>query len=346
MNRATAPMFAQLDRIGTEEAIFGPKIQQLGGLQEQVYQKIGRTIPEIDPKDVGKVNATLKDGAPAKVYLAEIAENPSRYQLTDQQEEWLKVAREVDTAPRQILQAHGQQVGEYQAKTTEHFVGRIMAGKYNENGELIESGAISVTDKRGLTGKATLSKERTFDSIEQAVAEGFVPEYSLAKTMMQRTRAAAREAVNIRVGGWMADHFREASRGNVPGLRIESGATKPGFGQPGEIGVLVNTENEGVQRRLYKLNGEEAQEDSRVREPDNLGARTERLPTGHSEGRRQDWSGAEVRGAERGCLCHRDSVGAGVVCPPHKILQAVCKGSSTGTQSHLQPTRDNQGESV
>ena len=115
INRGLAPMFAQLDRLGTEPAIFGAK------------------------DATGKVDAILTNGDETKIFVGQIAENPSRYQLTEEQQEWLRVAQEINQAPKKILEAHGQKVDTYE-HTTEFFVGRMIVGKYDSTGDVCRAG--------------------------------------------------------------------------------------------------------------------------------------------------------------------------------------------------------------
>ena len=234
INRGLAPMFAQLDRLGTEPAIFGHKDAN------------------------GKVDAILKEGDEARVFVGQIAENPSRYQLTEEQQEWLRVAQEINQAPKKILEAHGQKVSDFEHET-EFFVGRMIVGKYDSTGDVVELAYVPMADKRGLAGRAGTVKARAFDSIEDALEAGYAPEPSYSKTLLLRARSAGREAVNIRVGHWLAQYLKTAHEGSVPGLAVVPGGNKPfRYGQQ-ELDVLVNTPKKGVQRFQYRLEGPEAQ---------------------------------------------------------------------------------------
>ena len=135
-----------------------------------------------------------------------------------------------------------------------------MVGKYDSMGNVVELGYVPMSDKRGLAGRATTTKARTFDSIEEAVAAGYAPEPSYSKTLMLRSRSAAREAVNIRVGGWIAEHLKKASRGEVEGLTVQPGhlAGQSSYGQT-SIEVLTNRGRRGVGVTEYKLEGPQAQ---------------------------------------------------------------------------------------
>ena len=233
INSALAPMFAQLDRLGTEDALFGHKVE-------------------------GKVDAILTNGDETKVFVGQIAENPSRYQLTEEQQEWLRVAQEINQAPKKILEGHGQKVTDYEHKT-EFFVGRMMVGRYDSTGEIVELAYVPMADKRGLAGRAGTVKSRAFDSIEDALAAGFMPEPSYSKTLLLRARSAGREAVNIRVGHWLAQHLKQAHEGAVPGLAVVPGGNKPFRVGQQQLDILVNTPKRGVQRFQYRLEGPEAQ---------------------------------------------------------------------------------------
>ena len=234
MDAKIIPMFAQLERIGTEDALFGLK------------------------DEAGKVAATLANGQETRVFVGQIAENPSSYQLNAQQTEWLRVAQEINQAPKKILEAHGQTVSEYE-HDTEFFVGRMIAGKYDSEGNLVKSVYVPMSDKRGLSGRAATVKERTYDSIEDAVKAGFAPEPSYSRTLLMRTRSAGRESVNIRVGHYLAQHLKEAAAGGVEDLRVVPGGNiQRGYGQS-DLELLVNTPKKGVQRFIYRVEGPQAE---------------------------------------------------------------------------------------
>ena len=232
MNRAISPMFAQLDRLGREDALFGVK------------------------DDTGRVTATRTNGEAVQVFVQEIAENPSRYQLSASQETWLAAAQEINQAPKKILEAHGQKVKETE-HSTEYFVGRIIVKKENAAGDIVELGYVPTSTKRGLAGRATTIRARSFDSTEEAIAAGFLPEPSYSRTLLLRSRSAAREAVNIRVGHWMGQHLKEAHAGNVPGLEVLGNRAKRRAGEQ-SLELLLNTRR-GVRPRTFRLAGPEAQ---------------------------------------------------------------------------------------
>ena len=232
MNRAVSPMFAQLDRLGREDALFGVK------------------------DDTGRVTATRTNGEAAQVFVQEIAENPSRYQLSASQETWLAAAQEINQAPKKILEAHGQKVKETE-HSTEYFVGRIIVKKENAAGDIVELGYVPTSTKRGLAGRATTIRARAFDSTEEAIAAGFLPEPSYSRTLLLRSRSAAREAVNIRVGHWMGQHLKEAHAGNVPGLEVLGNRAGRRAGEQ-SLELLLNTRG-GVRPRTFRLAGPEAQ---------------------------------------------------------------------------------------
>ena len=229
MNRGLAPMFAQLDRIGSETSIFGAK------------------------DEAGDVTAILKDGTETQVLVGQIAENPSRYQLTDEQRLWIDTAQEINQVPKRILEAHGQKVNDY-LYHTEFFVGRRIVAKRDKSGEIIDLGYVGLGDRKGLSGKATTTKAREFDSLEEVKAEGYIPEPSYSRTLMLRSMSAGREAVNIRVGHWLAQQLKRG----IPGVEVVPGRGPVGTTQH-EIEVLVNTSKEGVQRHVYRLDGPQAQ---------------------------------------------------------------------------------------
>ena len=122
-------MFAQLDRLGTESQIFGKA------------------------DDAGKITVKTTDGKDTEVFVGQIAENPSRYQLSEEQTEWLNVAQEINQAPKKILEAHGQKVPDYE-HDTEFFVGRMITGKYDSAGEVVELAYVPMQDKKGLAGRS------------------------------------------------------------------------------------------------------------------------------------------------------------------------------------------------
>ena len=222
-------MFAQLDRIGAEDVIFGVK------------------------DEAGRVTAKLKDGSETQVLVQQIAENPSRYDLTEKQILWLNTAQEINQAPKRILEAHGQKVHDYQ-HDSEFFVGRVIVGKYNATGEVVELGYVPLSDKRGFAGRAGTVKARAFDTIEDAVKAGFAPEPSYSRTLLLRSRSAGREAVNIRVGHWLAQQIRRGTEGlqAVP---------REGLSRVGQqdIDLLVDVPRRGVQPRTFRIEGPEAQ---------------------------------------------------------------------------------------
>ena len=102
-------------------------------------------------------------------------------------------------------------------------------------------------------------KSRTFDSIEDAVEAGYAPEPSYSKTMLLRARSAGREAVNIRVGEWLAGYLKQADQGQVPGLTVAKGGNEPfGYGQS-QLDLLVNRGgDEGVKLKQFRIEGPEA----------------------------------------------------------------------------------------
>ena len=233
MRRYTEPLAAQLNRLGTEDYMFGLKDAQ------------------------GRVRIPDKNGAPVQVLVQQIAENPKRYTLSEEQRQWIDTAQGLNQAPRSILVAHGQQVKAYDPLHSEFFVGRIILGKYDDAGEITEWAYVPITDRKGLAGRAGTTNERTYDTIEDAIADGFAPMPSYSDTLQLRIRAAARQAVNIRVGEFLAQHLKRAKAGDVPGLTIGRGNEPI---QPGEIDLelLVNAGKHGVTRRNYRLAGPEA----------------------------------------------------------------------------------------
>ena len=234
MNNGLMPIFTQLDRIGTEDAVFGVKDAR------------------------GMVSARTKTGDDVQVMVGQIAENPSRYVLNPLQDQWLKVAQEITETPRRILEAHGQKVHEYEHES-EFFVGRVIVGRYDAAGEVVELGYVPMSDKRGLAGRATTVKARTFDSIEDALEAGYVPEASYTRSLMLRARSAGREAVNIRIGHWLAQHLKRAKQGQVPGLNVAKGGNQPRQAGQHELDLLVNAPKIGVKRRMYRLEGPQAE---------------------------------------------------------------------------------------
>ena len=234
MESLTAPVFAQLDRIGSEEAVFGAKIRS--------------------GTDRGKVRFKTADGQEVRVFVQQIQENRSRYQLSERQIAWLDTALKIDEAPRNLLNAYGERIGLYEY-STQYFTGRLLVKKENYNGDLLDLGYVPMEAKQGIAGTATVTKHRAFDSIEEALAEGFSIEPSYHKTMVARMRSAGREAVNIRMGDWILSQARRPVQES--GLSVLSTDTPI---RAGQVDVpLVYTTPEGVVRDKIRLTGPQSQ---------------------------------------------------------------------------------------
>lgn len=226
-DRGFAPMFAQLERIGSEDKVFGPKIGK-GFLNLRQGRETTLLGPNpgtglvnlgVNPEDVGKVHAVTAEGQPVRVFVQQIAENPSRFQLTDKQKQWLETAQIMNQAPKKILEAYGQKVGRFDP-ASEFFVGRTLVTRTSADGDIIDLGYVG--GGSGLTSVANPAKHRTFNTMGDAVAMGFRPEHSYTETMLIRIRSAMREAVNIKIGTWLSDYLRQAEQGNVQGLQVLS----------------------------------------------------------------------------------------------------------------------------
>ena len=230
-----APALAWVEQVGTERAVWGVKNAD------------------------GKVQATLADKSVENVYVQEIIEDPKKYKLTENQTEWMRRALEVTTLPRRMLDAMGKKVGVYNPGDEKNYTGLLLLSRTTA-GQVVERGWAPMSAKRGLAGTAALTHERQFKTLAEALEAGFTPEPSYTMNMQMRMKAAGKNAVNIRLGEYIADWLKQASSKGAEGsqgISIRKNQGELGFGER-LVSLQVNTPK-GVLPHDYRIYGPKAQ---------------------------------------------------------------------------------------
>ena len=265
------PLFAWLDEIGSESAVFG------------------------QADEAGQVTATLKgerSGQQAQVYIQQIAENRGRYVLSELQEQWLDRADAVSQVSRDYLKRIGQRFEDFNPGDGSNYTGLLLVAKRNEAGEIVDFGYVAMSDRRGLAGKAAFVKQRQFQTLEEALEAGLLPEPSYRRALWVRAGMAGRQAVRARMSAYLAEHLKEARaggevqvhrglydrtprRGETPEWReaIEERLGGENYGRKGPpppkdvslpaghhiIDLQLYTERKGLTRKQLRISGPEAE---------------------------------------------------------------------------------------
>ena len=196
------PLFAWLDELGSESAVFG------------------------QADEAGRVTVTLKgerSGQQAQVYIQQIAENRGRYVLSALQEQWLDRADAVSRVSRDYLKTIGQRFGDFNPGDGSNYTGLLLVAKRNQTGEIVNFGYVPMSDRRGLAGKAAFVKERQYQTLEEALDAGLLPEPSYRRALWVRAGMAGRQAVRARMSAFLAQHLREARASADGSVQVHRG---------------------------------------------------------------------------------------------------------------------------
>ncbi|MDZ4231499.1 MAG: hypothetical protein U1C52_01785, partial [Patescibacteria group bacterium] len=130
------------------------------GTQDRVF---GKTDTE---------TGLLTTGTFRGLALDEIRTYPDRYSqdLNDKQKEWIKRAEEIEKAKLDALRRNGIEINELSFEDGGKYAGRRVIGKFNDAGELIESGRV-VSGRVG--AKQPFEKTRIFENFADALAAGY-----------------------------------------------------------------------------------------------------------------------------------------------------------------------------
>jgi len=105
--------------------------------------------------------------------IDEIRTNPKKYEhlMTDKQKEWIKRANEIERVKLEALRRNDIEINELSFEDGGEYAGRRVMGKFNDSGELIESGQIRVGGRVG--AKQAFEKTRVFKDAFDGIAAGY-----------------------------------------------------------------------------------------------------------------------------------------------------------------------------
>ena len=107
------------------------------------------------------------------ISIDDIRQNPGKYtrHMTAQQREWIKRAEEIEQAKLNALKRNEIEINELSFEDGGRYAGRRVMGKFNDSGELIESGRIGVSGRAG--AKQAFEKTRIFKEASDGITAGF-----------------------------------------------------------------------------------------------------------------------------------------------------------------------------
>jgi len=138
-------VMAHLWEIGTQDRVWG-KTDEMGLLKSEPFTGIS---------------------------IDDIRTNPAKYsaQMTAQQREWIKRADEIERAKLDALKRNEIEINELSFEDGGVYAGRRVMGKFNDSGELIESGRIGIGGRVG--AKMPFEKTRIFKDASDGINAGY-----------------------------------------------------------------------------------------------------------------------------------------------------------------------------
>jgi len=109
--------------------------------------------------------------------MNEIAENPSKFKLTERMEEWLKRTQTVEEAKFQYMKESGikiERIPVGEREMVERYANRIVVGRYAKDGELLEVRFVGPKGSTRLKGLTPQEQKRAYSTVEAAQKDRFV----------------------------------------------------------------------------------------------------------------------------------------------------------------------------
>ena len=177
----------------------------------------------------------------------EIAENPSRFDLTKAQRDWLDAMSGLEDEILALYKRNDIPIDEIALTDVERYAGRIHVALKTSDGTIIERGFIG--PHRGtLTGKTGQEHHRRFATMKEAKDKGYIT-LSYESSLSSRAQSAYNRVVNKNTKKWILDNmpdnvvFRPTRRGEQPSLGSEEEAMRA-FSQKGGSEIITGPNGE------------------------------------------------------------------------------------------------------
>ena len=204
-----------IDTDAKGQALIGRQI-----LMEEGKQKADQAFSFLSSKGTqaqvfGAVDAQgrLTTGPLRGLFLNDVRSNPAKYRnrLSRSQNEWIEAADELEKSKLSLLRSNGIDVAELDFSSGGRYAGRRLLGRINQETGQIDSIGVVRNKKPGLAGETASEKHRYFDTVEDAVKDGFVyvPE---DEALLFNIRDAYRRVADKRFSEWALD--------NIDGLKV------------------------------------------------------------------------------------------------------------------------------
>ncbi len=132
--------------------------------------------------------------------VQEIAENPSKFDLTTQEKLWIDAGDEIEKELLDFYTRNGIPINQVPLDEIERYAGRVHVAQVTPDGEIIAQG--SVGKGKNLGGKTSAEKSRSFTTIKEAQDSGFVP-LSYQESLRARSQSAWNRVINKQTQAWL-----------------------------------------------------------------------------------------------------------------------------------------------
>lgn len=164
---------AHARKFGNQDALFGRTVDATGLLESGPFK--GRSVNEL-------------------------AENPSRFNLTTQQRNWLDAMDGLEGEILDFYKRNGIPISEVPLVDIERYAGRVHVARILEDGTIIERGFAG--GGRRLVGRTGSQQQRVFTTVAESQKEGFIP-LSYEQGFAVRAQSAYNKVVNQRASDWI-----------------------------------------------------------------------------------------------------------------------------------------------
>ncbi len=135
--------------------------------------------------------------------VQEIAENPSKFDLSEQQRRWIDAGDDIERELLDFYRRNGIDINQVPLDEIERYAGRIHVAQVTPDGEILAQA--SVGRGRSLGGRTSAEQPRTFTTVKEAQENGFVP-LSYQESLRARSQSAWNRVINKQTQEWLIEN--------------------------------------------------------------------------------------------------------------------------------------------
>lgn len=203
-------------------------------LKFEAAQKSSAAIATLNRFGTSKQIFKLSDDGLMKlqgknIHLNEIRTFPEKYwdDLSNAQREWVEQARLLEREKRALFERSGIEVPELVFEEGGEYAGRRVVGKFDTEGNLLESAFLGTSQPGKPGAKAAALKTRVFADINDALKEGFryLPE---EEALYYNITGAYNSAINKQYTSWLLDRMPWRTMAGPEDLRAQVNLMRSG----------------------------------------------------------------------------------------------------------------------